>query len=242
MSAGSWGSWSEGMGGGHTGGPEGVSGQRHNEPRARQHTSSPSKAGVPVLLAPSARCAHSGSGSGASTRSRGRGAYPRPAPQPRSQPRRLLCANPTNLLRPAQEPSSTLSRGEERALQWPPQASAPVLQGGGSPSRQLAGALGGLERRRNATCRLKPQQVHRRGQRRTALWAGLAAAHCQTPSRPKPAKQAPAPPHVKMTLPAAATQSQTHITLDQSPGKPTAGETRKTYTRRDSRGCALRRT
>lgn len=144
MSAGSWGSWSEGMGGGHTGGPEGVSGQRHNEPRARQHTSSPSKAGVPVLLAPSARCAHSGSGSGASTRSRGRGAYPRPAPQPRSQPRRLLCANPTNLLRPAQEPSSTLSRGKERALQWPPQASAPVLQGGGSPSRQLAGALGGV--------------------------------------------------------------------------------------------------
>lgn len=210
--------------------------------RAPQHTPSPSKAGVPVLLAPSARCAHRGSGSEASTRSRCRGAHPQPAPQPRSQPRRLLSAEPHKPLKTCPGTFQHSEPGRRESTSVASTGLSPSSAGGGSPSRQLAGALRGVraqkERDQHAETAADPQ-------------AGPAPHRPlgRTPRRSLPdplptqaSEQAPAPPHVKLALPAAATRSQTHVTLTQSPGKPTAGETPRTYRRRDSRGCALRRT
>lgn len=96
---------------------------------------SPPEARVTVLLAPypPAHCAHREAGPRVSdpqcrhTR-RGLPAAPQPATG-------FLCVDLTKPQSPAEEPSSARA-GEQRAPHGPTQASGPVLQGGGSPSRQ----------------------------------------------------------------------------------------------------------
>lgn len=67
---------------------------------------------------------------------------PAASPQHLSWPHGLLSVRTRQTLKTCWGTFWHLSRGGERALHWPPQASAPGLQGGGSlPSCQLVGGL-----------------------------------------------------------------------------------------------------
>ena len=159
-----------GDGGGHAGGPEGVSRQRHEKPQAQQRTPSPYTAGVvPVLPAPSAHRAHRGAGSEYPAAHAAKAAV---GPQPRSQPRGSSLREPDKPLKTCRGTFQYSEPGRREHTSPAPTGLSPSSARWRFTCRQLAGTTHRSKGRRHGTSRLKPQQVHGHGQRRTAVWAG----------------------------------------------------------------------